>query len=371
MRVRRFRPPRRASLTLLFAAFIAIWASCGASDGDGFVPRPDPETVPLFDESAVLDFHLSFPAGEWDKLLKLRGEPATRWVKCGFRFGTATFPEAACRRKGNMFDWDRTEAKPQLIVRFNHATAGGRFMGMRRLNLEYYSDWAAPVRDRLGMWLMREAGVPASRVNHVRVFKDGALLGLYQNIEPVDREWLENHFGGPNADGNLWESGEQLQTNESHADPAKLMAFHALVEAEPLTGDHQAFWAALAKMMDVKQVLREMAAETALITHDNFSNNLLNYYLYEHPKRGLLVLPWDFDDILIPEFVDADPYTFWEHGEPGKLRLLMNQNPAWKAEYDAHLIDIRDRILAKMPAYLDRICMQIRPTVLEETTTDY
>ncbi|HEY0707194.1 MAG TPA: CotH kinase family protein, partial [Polyangia bacterium] len=247
----------------------------------------------------------------------------------------------------------------------------GRFLGMRRLNLEYYSDWAAPVRDRLGMWLMREAGVPASRVNHVRVFKDGALLGLYQNIEPVDREWLEDHFGGPNADGNLWESGEQLQTNESHPDPLKLMAFQALVEAEPLTGDHNAFWASLSTMMDIKQVLREMAAETALITHDNFTNNLLNFYLYEHPKRGLLVLPWDFDDILIPEFVDADPYTFWEHGEPGKLRLLINQNPRWKTEYDANLIDIRDRILSKMPAYLDRVCAQVRPTILEETNTEY
>ncbi|HEY0707071.1 MAG TPA: CotH kinase family protein [Polyangia bacterium] len=336
-----------------------------------FVPRPDPETLPIFDESRVVDFHVTFPPGEWDRLLSLRGAAPTRWVRCGIRFGDTSVPEATCRRKGNMFDWDRTNAKPQFVVRFNGTDRNGRFFGLRRLNFENFSGWAAPVRDRLGMWLMRQAGVVAPRVNNARVYRDGQLLGVYQNVETVDRELLEDHFGAAAANGNLWENGVELETNEAMADRSARMALEALVEAEPLTGDHTAFWARLAGMMDIKQVLREMAGETALIAKDNFSNNLRNYYYYEHPQRGFLVLPWDFDDVLVPMLVDADPFEFWAHSTPSKLRLLINQNPAWKAEYVEHLVDIRDNVLSKMPAYLDTVCTQIRPAVAEDTNTFY
>ncbi|HEY0711404.1 MAG TPA: CotH kinase family protein, partial [Polyangia bacterium] len=336
-----------------------------------WVPRPDPETLPIFDETRVVDFHVSFPPGEWERLLSLRGEAPTRWVRCSIRFETTTFPEASCRRKGNMFDWDRTDAKPQFVVRFNGTDPNGRFFGLRRLNFEHFSGWAAPVRDRLGMWLMRQAGVVAPRVNHARVYRDGRLLGVYQNVETIDRELLEDHFGRAAADGNLWESGVELETNEESADRSARTALDQLIEQEPLQGDHTAFWARLASMMDIKQVLREMAGETALIAKDNFSNNLRNYYFYEHPTRGFLVLPWDFDDILIPMLVDADPFEFWAHSTPSKLRLLINQNPAWKAEYVEHLIDIRDNVLAKMPAYLDMVCAQIRPAVAEDMNTFY
>ncbi|HEY0707442.1 MAG TPA: hypothetical protein VGG33_11630, partial [Polyangia bacterium] len=97
------RPQRHRRALAPIVLALVLTAACGGSDDD-FVPHPDPETVPLFDESRVLDFHLTFPAGEWEKLLALRGEPAARWVKCGFRFEGTSFPDAACRRKGNMFD---------------------------------------------------------------------------------------------------------------------------------------------------------------------------------------------------------------------------------------------------------------------------
>ena len=169
----------------------------------------------MFDESRVLDFHLTFPAGAWDKLLNPVGPQDQHWVPCTFRFDGQTFEQAACRRKGNAEHWPE-EKKPQMIVRFNLADAAGRFRGLRRLNLESFYETGAPIRDRLAMWMMREAGLPSSRVNHVRVFKDGALLGLYQNIEAVDKEFLERHFGA-DAGGNLWEAGEpmELKTNET------------------------------------------------------------------------------------------------------------------------------------------------------------
>jgi spore coat protein CotH len=323
--------------------------------------------VALYDESRIIDLYLSFPPGEFERLL---GTPATagteRWVSCGLTFLGESFPAAHCRRKGDALAWS-IEKKPQMIVRFNLIDKQGRFRGLRRLNLEFFDGAAAPIRDRLGMWLMREAGIDAPRANSARVFKDGRYYGLYQNIEAVDKELLEDHFG-PDATGNLWESGDELKTNEDRPLATRLFDLDDLVEDEPLQGDHSSFYRQLDEMIDVPQFLRLMAAETAMIADDNFSNGSSNFFYYEHPRRGFLVLPWDFDTILTGSTTSAasDPFEFWGTSPPNRMRQLINQNPAWRSQYIDHLVEIRDRILSRMPDRVDELCEQVESAFEED-----
>jgi spore coat protein CotH len=334
-----------------------------------FVPGPSPRSVALYDESRLIDLYLAFPPGEFEKLLAtnpLAGD--ARWVRCSVTFEGETFPDAACRRKGDPAAWP-IEGKPAMLVRFNLVNKQARFRGLRRLNLEYFDGAAAPIRDRLAMWLMREAGLDASRANSVRVFKDGSYYGLYQNIEALDKELLEDHFG-PLATGDLWEGGEELKTNEDHPNPARLYELQDLVEVEPLEGDHTAFYQRLDALIDVPQFLRLMAAETTLISDDNFSNGSSNFYYYDHPERGFMVLPWDYDTILTGETASAvsDPFEFWGTSPPNRMRQLMNRNPTWRVQYIDQVVDIRDRVLARMPARVDTLCAQVRGTLENDPT---
>ena len=318
----------------------------------------------MYDETRVAEIRLSFAPGDWEKLLAPVGPGDARFVPCGFTFdGEAFTGAAACRRKGNLDYWPQ-EKKPQIIVRFNLTDKAGRFRGLRRLNLEAFHDLAAPVRDRLGMWIMRESGVDASRVNHARVFKDGQLLGLYMNIEALDQEFLEARFPGE-SDGNLWESGEDLQTNELVRNDARLMELALMIQREPLEANHADFYPRLDALVDVGQVIREMAAETAALADDNFSTGGANFYLYEHPRRGFVVLPWDFDTMFVAE-AEADPFAFWDGAAPNKMRQLINLNAAWRKHYVDTLVDLRDRVLPRLPAEVDRICAQIAPAVRED-----
>jgi hypothetical protein len=324
-------------------------------------PGTSPQSIALYDESKVIDLYLTFPPGEWEKLLNERMvEDDTRWARCSFTFEGQTYPEAHCRRKGTPEIWDE-EKKPQIIVRFNFVNKQGRFRGLRRLNLEYFDGTDAPIRDRLGFWLMREAGLPAPRANHARVFKDGQQLGLYTNIEAVDKEFLEDHFGTAASDGNLWESGWDLKTNEEMRNATRLESLTALVQREPLAGDHTAFYAQLDAIADIDEIVLELAAETAALTDDNFSNGAENFFYYEHPERGFLVLPWDLDTIYSAP-TNADVFAFWEPS-PNKLRQLINQHPAWRAKYVDKLVDIRDRVLTRMAAKARAICDQVAPYV--------
>jgi len=250
-------------------------------------------------------------------------------------------------------------------VRFNLTNKEGRFRGLRRLNLESFDGAAAPIRDRIGMWVMREAGIDAPRVNHARVFKNGEILGLYMNIEAEDKEFLEDHFPAAD-DGNLWESGYELKTNEAVNDTARLDALSNLIDNEPLTGDHTEFFNQLAMRMDVRQVLREISAETALITNDNFSQGSTNFAYYEHPTRGFMVLPWDLDSIITVAPADADLYDYQGVSNGSKLRELMNQNPTWRAQFTDDLVDIRDTVMTRVPELVDEICTQIHEAVEED-----
>jgi hypothetical protein len=325
--------------------------------------HPSPRSVAVYDESKVVDFHMSFPPGQWETLVNSREKPELRWVDCSLTFEGETFPNAACRRKGNTFSWD-VERKPQFVVRFNLKDPKGRFRGLRRLNFESFDGARAPMRDRLGMWLMREAGLDASRVNHARVFKDGQLVGVYMNVEAVDKEFLEDHFAAE-ATGNLWEDGE-LKTNEDVNDGSRLKMLQTLIKDEAVEGDHTAFFTQLDALVDVSQILREMAAETALVAADNYANGSpRNFFYYEHPTRGFMVLPWDLDSIFLSP-LDSDPFEFWGSQAPNKLQQLMNQNPAWRAEYAAALVQIRDQVLARAPARLAAICAQIAPVMRED-----
>ncbi len=342
-------------------------ADAQASDApvEVFEPHPNPANVPMFDESEVVEFRLDFTAEAWAEFETYRQQGKKKYVHCSFAFGGDTFPDAACRSKGNPDYW-KDEKKPQFLIRFNHWDKDQRFKGLRGLVLESNPFHAAPVRDRLGMWVMREAGVDAPRANHARVLKNGALLGLYMNIEAVDREFLEDHFADPT--GNLYEDGYQLKTNEDVNDLTRLWELEGLIDDEPLEGDHTAFYAALETLMDVHQVLREMAAEVVLPTGDNFTNGGSNFYYYDHPGRGFLVIPWDLDDV-ISEWApaEADPFEYWGEPElelpPSKLRLLMNQNPAWKQEFVDTLVAIRDGPYTKLLDRVTWVCAQVRPEV--------
>jgi hypothetical protein len=331
-------------------------------------PHTSAKSIALYDDSKVVDFHVDFAPGEWERMLA----PGTateeaRWVHCGFAFEGESFPDAACRRKGDVSDW-AVERKPQFLVRFNLWNPKGRFRGLRRLHFESFDFLAAPIRDRIGMFAMRAAGLDAPRVNHARVFKNGVQLGVYMNVEVIDKEFLEDHFGQADAEGNLWKGGYELHTNESHVDTSRVDALNTLIEHEPLGADHQAFAQTLAKMMDVPEMIREMAVETAILVNDNFTNGSTNFYYYEHASRGFVVLPWDLDTTFTQSPADADPFEYWAGSQPNRLRQIINETPALRAQFIDALVDVRDKVLSQLPAEVERVCAQIRPFMPEEPT---
>lgn len=320
----------------------------------------------FYADTSVIEIELTFAEAEWTQLMAYHRAGKKEFVHCGVAFRGTQFPDAACRPKGRPSGWV-DEPKPQLVVAFDRWDNKGRFLGLRRINLEAVPYHPAPVRDRIGMWLMHKAGLQAPRVNHARVNKNGQYYGLYMNIEHIDKEFLERHFENPT--GNLYADGYMLETNKTENNYQRLWDLNDLVIAEPLAGDHSAFFARLTALLDLRTMLRMTAAEVVLPTSDNWSNGSANYYYYDDPFSHRFVhLPWDLDTFLTSfSPPTAAIYNFWgipgNENPPNKMLQLVYQNPLWKREFEDQLIALREGPYREMPAQVTAVCQQIRPYV--------
>lgn len=137
-------------------------------------------------------------------------------------------------------------------------------------------------------------------------------LGVYSNVEPVRRPFLEALFG--DASGNLYEgqasdfdretvAAMDLDTNESKNDRGDLERVVAALEPPD-----DALLPALGAAIDLDQ-FRDFWAIEALIGHwDGYSGNANNYYAYHDTIRDRFVfIPWGTDQAFSTEIPnDAD-----------------------------------------------------------------
>lgn len=370
-----------------FIVGFVMAGACGCSADSGGRPSPylddvrtpRSETVPLYDETEILDFRLTFADDQWALFQHIHENPppqsmrdtyAKVYVHCGFEALGVKFADAACRPKGNPSLW-KNEKKPQFAIRFDHWDKRGRFLTLRALNLESDPLGIAPVRDRLGMWLMREYGIKAPRVNHVRVLRNGTELGLYMNIEEVDKEFLQWQFA--NSTGSLYAQGFKQQTNSKTPGAARLLDLHALINNEPLTGDHSQFFTAIDRLVDIPELLAETAAEVVLPAGDNWSNGGTNYFLYDDPAtEKFILLPWDLDAVMSADRspATADLYSYLGAPalklQPNKVLQLLYQKPEWKAAFEDNLVKVRDSAYNRLPAYVEKTCAQVRAAFIED-----
>ncbi len=258
---------------------------------------------------------------------------------------------------------------------FDRFDETGRFFGLRRLNLEANPDYAAPVRDRLGMWFMREAGLPASRVALFSVKVNGNDYGPYLCIEPVDKEFLSDHFEDP--EGDLYDDDLDPVTNSKTGDPSRLAAFFDLPAAAVSGGDPASAVASLAPYANFDGVVALMAAEAALGTVDNFSDGAGNTYFYDqHPGPGITPIPWDLDDIFSPYGSATEPLDSCQgpskfSDAPLPLCQVMQADPGLRTALRKEIRRLRDEVYPGLGERAQSYCSEARPLFLSDPFSPY
>ncbi|MDO7661065.1 MAG: CotH kinase family protein, partial [Schleiferiaceae bacterium] len=103
------------------------------------------------------------------------------------------------RLRGNT---SRYAQKKSYKVAFNSFTGGQRWQGVKKLNLNGEHNDPSMSRARLSWGILENIGLPAARVNHVRLYINGVYKGLYANTEHINDDYVEKRFDG--KAGNLY-----------------------------------------------------------------------------------------------------------------------------------------------------------------------
>lgn len=340
----------------------------GGTDGGGGTDGDDTENAKTFPRSCsdlyaqdlLPTFVVEVPEAEWQGLV----EEFTNWEERAalgleekpyhpivFRYGDEVVLDAAIRLKGNpCCSW--RPPKMQFVISFNEVRRKGRFHGLRKIALDAPPYDPSMLRERLALATMRDLGLPAPCANNARLIVNGRYYGLFVNVEYVDKEFLERNFANP--EGDLYKEGRRLKTNEETADPSRMHAFWAATDVGTLES-----------LADLEQMLAHWAAEAVLPDRDGFWAGSINFYLYDVPQRGFVMIPWDLDLTFSTIDHDADPVTYvaaW--GEKPRPFTVVLADPVWRGRYREAVARALDRYQPHvLRERFDRWRVQIEPAI--------
>ena len=292
------------------------WLAVPAAVGQEYAPALGPAF--LGDEVATVRLTLS--EDDWAFILNPDNAYSNQEWPATFVYessaGIDTVENVGMRLRGNT---SREAAKKSFKVSFNTFTQGASWNGLEKLNLNGNHNDPSMLRARMVWEFMRAQGHVAPRVSHVRVYVNGEYRGLYINVEHVDEEFIQKRF--KHDDGNLWKCtypgdlaylGEdpeayklspwwsdqrvyELKTNTVEDDYGAIAELCTVIGTVP---DNE-FECALESIFDVDAFLKTAAMEILVGHWDNYIGNHNNYYLYERPTDGrLMMITYDVDNTL-------------------------------------------------------------------------
>lgn len=369
-------------LTLILAFALLITAACLAP---GLI-RAASATYEnkLFSSANTLSIDISIDESDWQDMLD--NPMQEEYHRANVTINGTVLGNVAIRTKGNNsltsvagMDSDRYSFKLDL----DYYVDNQNLYGLKKLNLNNnYSD-PSYMREALSYQLLERMEIPTPKYAYANITVNGELWGLYLAVEAVDEAFLAANF--ENTDGDLYKpdgtgsdlvwinddissyTGLNLKTNQKTSDQSAILHFLDVINNEPDK---------LEEVMDVDEMLRYFAANTALANMDSYQGRMKhNYYLYE--QGGIFsIIPWDYN-MAFGGFgggtIDIDsPVEGSSLAERPLLAALLN-NETYKATYEDYLREIAEGFLSKerLSKSIGQIAGQITKDVVIDPTAFY
>ena len=228
---------------------------------------------------------------------------------------------------------------------------------MRHVALDNGIQFGSLFSERLITDVLREQGVKASRCNYAEVYLNAQPIGVYVNVERIDKSFLEANFGagkgtlfkvdegGPGADlhylgadRRLYEKTFELHSGRESEGYAQLAEFIRGVDAPEGTE------AELRRNLDVDAFLKTTAVMLFAGAFDQYTGwGPHNYYLYRDPTtERWTYIPWDLDVGFADNAFGRIPvlsawHAAWPAPMPGRpLMERIVSSPTLLKEYRQH-----------------------------------
>ena len=308
---------------------------------------------PIYAEDAVPSFSLTIEPDHLALLRADRFDPT--WRPAVFEYEGDRW-DVMVKNRGN----SPCGTKLQLGISFNRTDPDARFHGLRKLLLDH--GHCRVLDERLVLdFVRKDLGQPAACANHAALWVNGEYEGVYTNLEAINKDWLRRNFGPADDDGNLWKEGSELETNEETGTRDRLQDYK---NAETLDE--------LEEMVDVEHAVKYWAFEAVIPASDNFYVDGWNYFLYEHPTRGMVYVPRDYDKAMpwAERFIEFDPMLIDSRHFP--VPNVLGASAFWRDEFVREMYDVLDKYDPEVfRERRDRYWEQIRSYAADDPNLPY
>lgn len=214
-----------------------------------------------------------------------------------------TLTNVGVRLKGQA---SRGDSKFPMKIKFDAFVPKQLFLGLKRMTLNNMVQDPSFIHEATAYKMYRAAGVPAPRTGFSKVKVEGRSMGLYLNIESVDKimasRWYPSTahiYAGPyNCDvvpGNTCYEATTGDTNRGDLNNAG--------NAHYLHGE--AWWNAINQYADMPRIIKLMATDVFMSNWDGYTDAVQNNHFAHFDANGkLTIIPWGLDQTFT-----ADPWA--------------------------------------------------------------
>ncbi len=268
------------------------------------------------------------------------------WFSATVTIDGERFAGAGVRKKGFLGSLDRR--RPSLRVDLGRTNKKVRLQGLRKLVLNNGKEGPALVRQCLAYRVFAAAGYPASRCGFAHLRVNGADLGAYVLLEPIDKRFLKHRLRGSKVA--LWEgTGSDFRprwvdTFEAKNKRARAKAGALTELTEALAAPDAELLQGLEPLLDVDAFLTFWALEVLVGHEDGYTSFANNFFVYRDRADGKFrFLPWGMDKVMAyPGRVGSrEPVSIYTKSSlPHRLAKI----PAIRRRYRARLLSIIERV---------------------------
>jgi hypothetical protein len=267
----------------------------------------------IFNDQVVNDYRITFYQSDWDSVLVFNKDNDEIYMPARFRWrgpdgDSIVLDSIGVRYKGNSsYQYAGASPKKPLKFYFNKYRKEQLFYGIEKLNFSNIIKDPSFMREKLAYDVLKKY-MPAPRASFATIsLEDRLIRGLYTQVEQVDEQFLDRHFGGHKY--NLYKAADQgafmafkgfnlsnyeteyeLKTNETKNDWSGLINMLDTLNNTPDAD----FVRVVGKRLDLDNCIRYLAFNMVNANFDSYTGSGRNFYLYDDQKAGAFkLIPWD------------------------------------------------------------------------------
>ena len=322
----------------------------------------------FYDNNNIREIRLYFTQPDWDhKLDSLFVAGFEERLLASVSIDGTVLDSVGVRYKG-FSSVDTARKKNPLNIELDYIKLSQDYHGVTKLKLSNVIHDPSFIREVLSYEIARKY-MPASNANYANVYVNDTLLGLYSNVQAVNKNFAETHFGtrynsyfkgNPNVLDYPMGSNSNLQYY--NADTSSYYPYYSI---ESDYGWSDLFnlinilnnqTDSIENILNIDRTLWMLALDYSLVNLDSYIAYAQNYYLYMDKNNRFNPILWDLNmsigsfrlsdggtsaitgGITITQAKNLNPCGLLTYSvSPRPLIKKILQNATWKKMYLAHI----------------------------------